>query len=350
MRKELIDRILQVLISEDCFRPEIEQELEIILSDYEIGKRKTEVAIVREDENQMMVRKFITAKIVKGLSERTLKYYKETITEFLRRVQKNISEITADDIRLFLAIRRKKDGVSDITAGNELRNLRAFFNWLYMEELIKKNPVAKVETIKCAKQKKKAFTEYEIELIRGQCRTTLERAIIEILLSTGCRVKELATMKRSDIEGESLIVHGKGNKDRTVYLNAKAQIALSEYLEDRKDNSDWLFPKGVPACEKSGNIVNKKGKDWYKYKSAVVDEPRDISSIEATVRKIGRRAGVEKTHPHRFRRTCATLALRRGMPVEQVSKMLGHAGLNTTMIYLDLSEEELEQAHKKYVI
>ena len=352
MRKELIDRILQALISIDCFRPEVEQELEIILSDYEIGKRKTEVSVVREDENQMMVRKFITAKIVKGLSERTLKYYKETIEEFLRRVQKNISEITADDIRLFLAIRRKKDGVSDITAGNELRNLRAFFNWLYMEELIKKNPVAKVETIKCAKQKKKAFTEYEIELIRGQCRTTLEKAIIEILLSTGCRVKELTMMKRSDIEGESLIVHGKGNKDRTVYLNAKAQIALSEYLADRKDNSDWLFPKGVSAYEggENGNIINKKGKDWYKYKSAIVDEPRDISSIEDTVRKIGRRAGVDKTHPHRFRRTCATLALRRGMPVEQVSKMLGHAGLDTTMIYLDLSEEELEQAHKKYVI
>lgn len=350
MKKELIDRILQVLISEDCFRPEVEQELEILLSDYEVEKRKTELAVINEDENQMMIRRFIIAKTVKGLSERTLEYYKITVDQFLRGIQKNISEITADDIRLYIAIRRKRDGVSDITAGNEMRNLRSFFNWLYTEELIRSNPIAKVERIKTAKTKKSAFSEYEIELIRNECRSTLEKATVELLLSTGCRVRELTLMKRADVSRDTILVHGKGNKERIVYLNAKAQIALAEYLSDREDDSDYLFPKSVCACSSEGNILRSKRKDWYKYKEAVIDEPRDISSVEATVRKIGRRAGVDQVHPHRFRRTCATLALRRGMPIEQVSKMLGHESISTTQIYLDLSEEDLAQAHKKYVI
>ena len=348
MKQELINRIIQMIIKYGCFRQEMASDLEIILSDYDVDSRHTEIIAINEDENQMLVRKFITAKIVKGLSERTLKYYKETIDQFLRRMQKNISDVTADDIRLYIALRRKKDGVTDTTAGNELRNLRSFYNWLYTEELIKSNPISKIESIKKAKTKKNAFTEYEIELIRGKCNTARETAIIETLLSTGCRVNELVHIKREDVKGDSVLVHGKGNKDRIVYLNAKAHIALERYMDERKDKSKFLFPKSSASLQ--DNRIRTMRGDWYKIPDMVMDEPADISSIEATVRKIGKRAGVKKTHPHRFRRTCATFALRRGMPIEQVSKMLGHEQISTTQIYLDLTEEDLAQAHRKYVV
>ena len=348
MKQELINEIIQMLIKEGCYRKEMQSELEIILSEYEVDKRHTEVMVINEDDNQMLIRRFITAKIVKGLSDRTLEYYKNTIDQFIDRMQKNIADVTADDIRLYIALRRKKDGVTDTTAGNELRNLRTFYNWLYTEEIIASNPISKVEPIKQKKTKKEAFSEYEIELIRNECRTSRETAMVEILLSTGCRVNELAHIKKTDIKNDSILVHGKGDKDRIVYLNAKAQIALERYMSEREDKSEYIFPK----C--SGNIkdkrINSVKRNWYKYKDMVANEPSDVANIETTVRRIGNRAGVKNTHPHRFRRTCATFALRRGMPIEQVSKMLGHEQISTTQIYLDLAEEELEQAHKKYVV
>lgn len=351
MKQELKDRVIQMLIKEGCFRKEMAQELEIILADYEVEGRHTELIAINEDENQMLIRKFITAKIVKGLSERTLKYYKETIDQFLRRTKKNIKDITADDIRLYIALRRKRDKVTDTTAGNELRNLRSFYNWLYTEELIRSNPISKVESIKKAKTKKEAFSEYELELIRNKCRTSRETAIIEILVSTGCRVGELTHIKRTDIKGDSILVHGKGNKDRIVYLNAKARISLDRYMSERKDKAEYLFPKSSGTIHDKGRYsLHSVKENWYKYPDLIKDEPQDVSSIESTVRDIGKRAGVKNTHPHRFRRTCATFALRRGMPIEQVSKMLGHEQISTTQIYLDLTEQELEQAHRKYVV
>ena len=348
MRQELIEKIVQMLVREECFRPDMVSELEIILANYDITDRHTEVMVVDEDENQMLFRKFITAKIVKGLSERTLKYYRETIWAFFDRVQKNVKDVTADDIRLYIAVRLRQDKVSDTTAGNELRNLRSFYNWLSMEELIDKNPMAKIEPIKKAKTKKKAFTEYEVEILRAQCRTSRETAIVEVLLSTGCRVTELVNMTRSDIKGDSVLVRGKGNKDRLVYLNAKAMLALEKYMDERNDESGYLFPKGVTVA---GNDKMRRVKgSWYQIPELVLNEPASIGGIEDIIRNIGKRAGVENTHPHRFRRTCATFALRRGMPIEQVSKMLGHEQLSTTQIYLDLTEEDLAQAHRKYVV
>ena len=348
MKQELINEIIQMLIKEGCFRKEMQSELEIILSEYEVDKRHTEVMVINEDDNQMLIRRFITAKIVKGLSDRTLEYYKNTIDQFIGRMQKNIADVTADDIRLYIALRRKKDGVTDTTAGNELRNLRTFYNWLYTEEIIASNPISKVEPIKQKKTKKEAFSEYEIELIRNECRTSRETAMVEILLSTGCRVNELAHIKKTDIKNDSILVHGKGNKDRIVYLNAKAQIALERYTGEREDESEYIFPKC--SVNIKDNRINSVKRNWYKYKDMVANEPSDVANIETTIRRIGNRAGVKNTHPHRFRRTCATFALRRGMPIEQVSKMLGHEQISTTQIYLDLSEEELEQAHKKYVV
>lgn len=349
MRAELKSRIVQLLVKHDKLYSGFSEELEIILGDYDIGRRSTELSVIDETSDQVLIQRFVTAKIVKGLSERSLHYYTTTIRFFLNYVHKSIKDVASDDIRLYLAMRLKRDGVTDTTAGNELRNLRSFYNWLYTEELIKTNPISKIEAIKQKKVKKKAFTEYEIELIRNACRTSRETAIVEVLLSTGCRVNELANIKREEVKGDSILVHGKGDKDRIVYLNAKARMAIERYIKERNDESEYVFPKSAVRVDSDIRIRTAKGV-WYTNPDMVANEPAAISSIESVVRKIGKRAGVEKVHPHRFRRTCATLALRRGMPIEQVSRMLGHEQISTTQIYLDLSERDLEQAHRKYVV
>ncbi len=176
--------------------------------------------------------------------------------------------------------------------------------------------------------------------------------MIEVLCSTWCRVTELSLMQIAEMDGNEILVHGKGEKDRIVYLNAKAQMAVQNYLAERKDTNPYLFPRAKYA----GHALMQKGsaksnaKSWYK-NPALVDEtrPMDKGTAEVIVRTLGKKAGVENAHPHRFRRTGATNALKSGMPLITVSKLLGHANINTTQIYLDISDDELEQAHIKYV-
>ena len=347
MRQECMERIVLSLSKRGITDTSISQDLIIILSDYEITMRETAIAVRCEDRNKYCLQKFLVAKTVKGCTDRTLDLYKKEIWKILENINKLVDEITADDVRLYLALRQKRDGVAKRTADNELRYLRSFFSYLTAEEVISKNPVAKIDRIKCDKAKKKAFTEMEVEKIRGACKNTWETAVVEILLSTGCRVSELVNIKIEDIEGDQLVVHGKGNKDRVVYLNAKSMVAIEKYLAERKDNNAYLFPGSVSI---STQKHKKDGINWYRYPERLTDGHCDKGSIEGKIRKMGKRVGVEGAHPHKFRRTCATFALRRGMPIEQVSKMLGHEQIGTTQIYLDLTEEDLKQAHKKYVV
>ncbi len=345
MRQEVADRIMMSLAGRGISDADIARDLVIILSDYEITPRETAVAARCGDRNRYFMQKFMVAKTVKGCTDRTLKLYRTEIWRILSNIGKPADEITADDIRLYLALRQKRDGISRTTANNELRYLRSFFGWLSVEELVPRNPVAKIEPIKCEKSKKSAFTELEVEKLRDACLNTWETAVLETLLSTGCRVTELVNIRIDDLENGQLVVHGKGNKDRTVYLNAKALIAVDKYLRERGDSNPWLFPGGFFGSPRND------ARNWYKYPERVDRERHcDIGSIRSKMGSVGKRAGVQNVHPHRFRRTCATFALRRGMPIEQVSKMLGHEQIGTTQIYLDLSEEDLRQAHKKYVI
>ena len=280
-----------------------------------------------------------------------MEYYKKELVNILDEIGKPADEITTDDIRYFLAIRQTRDKISKTTANNQLRVLRSFYSFLIADELVSKNPCLKIERIKTTKIKKEAFTELDVEKLRGVCTTNRERAVVEILLSTGCRVTELVNIKIKDVNDGKILICGKGDKYRTVYLNAKSTLSITNYLAERKDNNPYLFCGGYFS-----EIVNKgrkheEQKNWYQDPNQVTeDTPTDKGTIEQLCRKLGKRAGVEKVHPHRFRRTCATFALRHGMPVEQVSKMLGHENVSTTMIYLDLSDEELQQAHRKYVI
>ena len=351
-REELRQKLCMMLIGRGINDAEI--EIDAILGEYEVQDRTTEIAIRSEDRNEYLFKKFLTAKIVKGCTDRTIDFYKKYLVFIFDRIHKTVDEVTTDDIRYYLAIRQKRDGITKTTANNELRVLSSFYQYLQSEEIILKNPVQKIEKIKERKKKKNAFTELEIEKIRDATKNYREKAIVDILLSTGCRVSELVAMKISDIDGNKLVVHGKGEKDRIVYLNAKAMISLEKYLSERNDNNPYIFCGGH-FVQNNKEIMNKyqcsKNGEWYKDPDLVSDGHADKGTIEQLMRRLKRRSGLEtECYPHKFRRTCATMALRHGMPIEQVSKMLGHESIETTQIYLDLDENSLELAHKKYVV
>lgn len=350
-REDLINEICQYLMQIVPSVSDAKNALYMIMNRYEITSRCTEIAEVHEDRNVELLQKFLIAKTVKGCTPRTLEYYEKSIRKIIQMIGKTVDDVTADDIRYYMAIRQKRDKVSKVTVANEIRNLGSFYQWLYQEEIIRKNPMGKVDRIKVQKTKKEALTELEIEKLRTAARGLREKMVIELLLSTGCRVSELVQILITDIDGNKILVHGKGQKDRYVYLNAKAQLYLDMYMQERKDRNPYVLPRmeSIEKIHKSG-VSPKTWNDWWKDPENVAEGHTDKGTIEIMTRRIAKRAGVEQANPHKFRRTCATMALRRGMPIEQVSKMLGHAEIGTTQIYLDLSEDELEQAHKKYVI
>jgi site-specific recombinase XerD len=263
------------------------------------------------------------AKKVAGRSDKTIDQYVRAVNRFISITGKQLVDVVPDDFRAYLAHRMIDDGIQGQTLVNERSYISAFYDWAVSSELINRNPIKLTDPIKIPKIPKKAFTEMECERIRSACKTPKERALIEILLSTACRVSELISIKTCEIDGNRILVCGKGNKYGQVYLNPKAVYAIETYISSRTDNNPYLFP-------------GKKG----------------ISSnraIEKILHRIGECAGVENVHPHRFRRTAATMALRHGMSIEMVSKMLRHEKLQTTMIYLDLDDRELQYQHQKYV-
>lgn len=301
----------------------------IAMHPYEfINKTGTELVVAEENEDQKMYQMFFISKRIQGLTDRTLQFYNFHVSAFLKFVNKPIKEIDSNDIKYFLAVKKERDNNSDINVNNYRRAISSFFTWLMDEEYITKNPMRKVKKIKTEKKVKKPFTEDEIERMRSGIKDDKRlAAAFEVLLSTGCRISELVGINIEDIRDDEITVFGKGKKERVVYLNAKARLAIKEYLDSRDDDNPALF--------------------------VAKDNPHDrlkISCIGANVRKLGRRCGVKNVHPHRFRRTCATLALNRGMPIEQVQLMLGHESIDTTTIYAISTKESVKMSHKRYVI
>lgn len=300
------------------------------LYDYSLVKiENTEVSTTCIDVDAEAVKMFFIAKNIQGCTKRTLKYYKNTIQAFLTFLNyKPLNQITTNDIRYYFAIKKERDGNKDGNIDNIRRVLSSFFGWLVEEEYLSKNPIAKIKKVRVEKRVKKPFKESELEAMRYEAISDLRlTAIIEVLLSTGCRISELSGMNRRDLDGDEIIVYGKGKKERTVYLNAKARAALGRYLESRDDKNEPMFVS--------------------------YDEPHDrllVSGMGLDIRELGRRCGVNDTHPHRFRRTAATLALNRGMPIEQVQIMLGHENIETTTIYAVSAQESVKANHKKYVV
>lgn len=360
MRDDLINDIIMMLMGAGIDVDNIKSRLIIILDKYEVSKRCTEVAVVNEDDVEKYTRMFLINKRVAGRTNNTLRHYSAELGRFFKTMQKSPLDVTSDDIKLYLATKEVRDGVSKVYQKNILRVLSSFYTWMIREEYMCKNPMNKVDEIKTPKRRKEAFTEAQIEQMRFSIGDdTRLMCIFELLLSTWCRVSELAQMKRADIaeDKESVLVHGKGNKDRVCYINARAKICLQKYLSERHDQSEWLFPKSCIDIMSGDMYVsteckkfNVKKNRWWTVKELIGEGHIDKSAVEQMLRRLGKNADVEKVHPHRFRRTGATLALRRGMPIEQVSKILGHESIETTQIYLDIAERELEQAHRKYVM
>ncbi len=307
----------------------IENTLHVQLYDYELHRIDNQDTQLTADisPDARAIQMFFIAKKVAGLSDKSLKFYRDTIKWFFRVIQKPLTLINANDIRLFLATLK----CSTVTANGYRRILSSFFAWLTTEEYIVKNPILKIPRIKEPKIVKKPFSAEEIEELRDASRDKRELAIVDILLSTGMRVGELYKLNRKDVNFASgeIVVTGKGNKQRVCYLNAPAIKHLKDYLAERTDDHESL-------------IVTKNN-----MKKSPDKNRLNISGIEIAIRELGRSVGINDVHPHRFRRTAATLALQRGMPIEQVRIMLGHESIDTTLRYAIVSDSSVKYSHAK---
>lgn len=291
--------------------------------------KETELIVRDETFNEQAIRMFMVAKSVQGCTKRTLQYYKNVLSQFITFMNdKPVNQITANDIRYFFAVKKERDGNKDSEINNKRRVLSSFFGWLYEEEYILKNPMNKIKQIRVEKRIKKPFKDVDLEKLRYAAADNIRlTALLEVLLSTGCRISEVSGMNRDDLDGDEIIVYGKGKKERTVYLNAKARLALERYLATRNDSNKPMF---VSMDKPHGRLL--------------------VSQMGKEIRELGKACGVNDTHPHRFRRTAATMALNRGMPIEQVQLMLGHESIETTTIYAISAQESVKANHKKYVV
>lgn len=325
---EIVERVLARLNGFDGEKLDaIKQALYIVLNDYSFGRKATDLAPIHSDIKTKAVQMFFVSKKVEGCTDRTLTYYRGVLSRFFKEVTHPIEEITADDVRFYIATRAMRDNISKTSQDNELRVLKSFFNWCSDEGYIGRVPTHNVNPIKKEKRIKKPFTEIEIELLRQNAKNKRDLAILDVLYSTGVRVSELCNMSLNDIENDEITVLGKGEKERIVYLNAKAMLSLKQYLKERTDDNEAVFVTSKSPYTR----LNKGG-------------------VEVMLRDLGKRAGVKNTHPHRFRRTAATLALNRGMPIEQVSQMLGHEKIETTTIYARSDKDNVKASHRKYVV
>ena len=305
---------------------EIASLLAVELRPFDFVKSSREM-VVYDGSDKGMIGRFFIAKEAIGLSPRSIKFYKQTIKDFLLFTKKHIADITTEDIRIFLTY-KKNMGISSCSQDNIRRNLSSFFTFLNEEGLIEKNPIVRIKKIRQAIRLKESFTEQELETIRSSAVLIRDKAIIEFLISTACRVSELVSVNIADVDfhNEQVMVRGKGGKYRWLYLNARSIVALKAYLDSRTDLSEALFVSGYCGT----NRIR-------------------AAYIRNILHGIEKKTGIKNIHPHRFRRTSATLALRRGMSIEQVSKILGHASMNTTTLYANSTHDDLRMAHRKYL-
>ena len=279
-------------------------------------------------DNEGLVNVFISAKRIEGCSEKSLKYYNSTIQQMLDSVNKPIREIGTDDLRVYLADYQKDRHSSKVTIDNMRRIFSSFFGWLEDEDYILKSPVRRIHKIKTDKTIKETFTDEGLEQLRDACDEIRDLAMIDLLASTGMRVGELVQLNREDINfhERECVVFGKGNSERVAYFDARTKIHLINYIDSRKDQNPALFVS--------------------------LSFPHDrlmIGGVETRLREIGNRAEVQKVYPHKFRRTLATRAIDKGMPIEQVQRLLGHVKIDTTMHYAMVNQANVKNSHRKFI-
>ena len=278
--------------------------------------------------NEEYLKMFIEAKQIEGCSARTLQYYQVTIEHLLKNTDTVIRKITTDEIRTYLAEYQQRNNCSKVTVDNVRRNISSFFSWLEEEDYILKSPMRRIHKIKTRQPVKEIISDKVIERLRDNCGCSRDLAMIDLLYSTGIRVGELVGLNISDIDFEEreCVVYGKGDKERRVYFDAKAKLHLQNYINSRTDTNPALF--------------------------VTLDSPYErlkISGVEIRVRELGRKLNIEKIHPHKFRRTMATRAIDKGMPIEQVQKILGHSQIGTTMQYAIVNQSNVKTSHRRYI-
>lgn len=281
-----------------------------------------------EVDNYEILNLFLSAKEIEGCSLKTINYYRQLITPMLNDIDKTIDNISTEDLRKYLMEYKETKKVSKTSVDNIRRVFSSFFSWLEEEDYILKNPVKRIHRIKVPKVVKNTLNDENMEKIRQNCNNVRDRAIVELLISTGIRVGELVKLNISDMNfsERECIVWGKGDSQRIVYFDARCKICLKEYLESRNDSNPALFVSFRRPYERLG-----------------------INGIEIVLKKIGKKSEIPHLHPHMFRRTMATNAINKGMPIEQVQKLLGHMQIDTTMIYATVKQDNVKISHRKYI-
>ena len=282
----------------------------------------------RYEAREALLQAFLTAKEVEGCSPKTLQYYDDTLARVLATVDKPIGAIESDDLRQYLNDYETRRHTSKVTIDNIRRIMSSFFSWLEDEDYIVKSPVRRIHRVKTAQLAKETLSDEELETLRDACESKRDLAVVDLLASTGMRIGELIRHDVADVnlQERECIVTGKGNKQRPVYFDARAKLHLAEYLETRADNNSALF---VSLDSKAKRIT--------------------VGGMELRLRNLGKKAGVSRVHPHKFRRTLATHAIDKGMPIEQVQKLLGHAKIDTTMHYAMVNQNNVKASHRKYL-
>lgn len=327
MKEELITEVMQQMLAylDNAQLKQLKQVLAKSLCQYEIVSN---IPALETDDSKNLIEMFIAAKRIEGCSDKTLKYYRKTIDTMMLSLKKNVKHIRTEDLRLYLTEYQNKNQSGRVTIDNIRRILSSFFSWLEDEDYIVKSPVRRIHKVKAASCIKETYTDEELERMRDHSEELRDLAIIDMLASTGMRIGEMVRLNREDIDftERECVVFGKGDKERIVYFDARTKLHLMEYLENRKDSNDALF---VTLRSPHERIT--------------------ISGIELRLRELGKRLSIVKVHPHKFRRTLATMAIDKGMPIEQLQRLLGHQRIDTTLQYAMVKQSNVKIAHKKFI-
>lgn len=326
MKQDLITDVVQEMLPylNNAQMEKLQEALVYTLFKYEVTRCEKE----KELSEQNLVELFLAAKRIEGCSEKSLKYYESTIMALLDDLKKDVKYIVTDDIRTYLTEYQARKQSSRVTIDNIRRILSSFFSWLEDEDYILKSPVRRIHKVKTGTNIKETYSDEALELMRDSCTEIRDLAMIDMLASTGMRVGEMVLLNREDINfnERECVVFGKGDKERIVYFDARTKIHLQNYLQNRTDDNPALFV----SLQTPYNRMK-------------------IGGIEVRLRKLGNRLGLAKVHPHKFRRTLATMAIDKGMPIEQLQQLLGHKRIDTTLQYAMVKQSNVKIAHRKYI-
>ncbi len=327
MKEELMEEIMQDMLAylDNAQMKQLRQVVKHVLCRYDVTELEMKP---EEDDSNNLIARFIAAKRIEGCSEKTLKYYQTTIDALVVSIGKSVRHIHTEDLRIYLTEYQSKKQLSQVTIDNIRRILSSFFSWLEDEDYIIKSPVRRIHKVKAANNIKETYSDEDLEKMRDNCVDLRDLAMIDILASTGMRVGEMVRLNRDDINfaERECVVFGKGKKERIVYFDARAKLHLQEYLDSRTDDNPALFVTLRAPHERI-----------------------QIGGIEHRLREMGMRLNISKVHPHKFRRTLATMAIDKGMPIEQLQRLLGHQRIDTTLQYAMVKQSNVKTAHRKYI-